>query len=36
VRMRDQQGNLIAVAEYDAASASLRPGVVLGRDEKQN
>ena len=36
VRMRDQQGNLIAVAEYDAASASLRPGVVLARDEKQN
>jgi tRNA pseudouridine55 synthase len=36
VRMRDQQGKLIAVAEYDAASASLRPSVVLARDEKQN
>lgn len=36
VRMRDEQGNLIAVAEYDAASASLRPSVVLARDEKQN
>jgi tRNA pseudouridine55 synthase len=36
VRMRDEQGHLIAVAEYDAASASLRPSVVLARDEKQN
>ena len=36
VRMRDEQGNLIAVAEYDAASALLRPSVVLARDEKQN
>jgi tRNA pseudouridine55 synthase len=36
VRMRDEQGNLIAVAEYDAASASLRPSVVLARDEKQD
>ena len=36
VRMRDEQGNLIAVGEYDAASASLRPSVVLARDEKQN
>lgn len=36
VRMRDEQGNLIAVAEYDDASASLRPSVVLARDEKQN
>ena len=34
VRMRDERGNLIAVAEYDAASASLRPSVVLARDEK--
>ena len=36
VRMRDQQGHLIAVAEYVAASASLRPCVVLARDDKQN
>ena len=36
VRMRDEQGNLIAVAEYDEASASLRPSVVLARDDKQN
>ena len=36
VRMRDEQGNLIAVAEYDEASASLRPSVVIARDEKQN
>jgi len=35
VRMRDEQGNLIAVAEYDEASASLRPGVVIARDETQ-
>ena len=36
VRMRDEQGNLIAVAVYDDASASLRPTVVIARDEKQN
>jgi tRNA pseudouridine55 synthase len=35
VRMRDERGNLIAVAEYDAASASLRPSVVITRDETQ-
>ena len=35
VRMRDEQGNLIAVAEYDDASASLRPSVVLARDDIQ-
>jgi tRNA pseudouridine55 synthase len=35
VRMRDEQGNLIAVAEYDGASASLRPAVVLARDDTQ-
>ena len=35
VRMRDEQGNLIAVAEYDEASASLRPSVVLARDDIQ-
>lgn len=33
VRMRDEQSNLIAVAEYDDASASLRPVVVIARDE---
>jgi tRNA pseudouridine55 synthase len=35
VRMRDEQGNLIGVAEYDVASASLRPTVVIARDETQ-
>jgi len=35
VRMRDKRGNLIAVAEYDAASVLLRPGVVLARDDTQ-
>ena len=35
VRVRDEQGNLIAVAEYDDASASLRPSVVLARDDTQ-
>jgi tRNA U55 pseudouridine synthase TruB len=35
VRMRDERGNLVAVAEYDAASASLRPSVVIARDETQ-
>jgi tRNA pseudouridine55 synthase len=35
VRMRDEQGNLIAVAEYNAASASLRPNVVFARDATQ-
>jgi tRNA pseudouridine55 synthase len=35
VRMRDEQGSLIAVAEYDDTSASLRPGVVIARDETQ-
>ncbi len=33
VRMRDEQGNLIAVAEFDAASGSLHPSVVITRDE---
>ena len=32
VRMRDGQRNLIAVAEFDAASGSLRPSVVIARD----
>jgi tRNA pseudouridine55 synthase len=32
VRMRNEQGNLIAVAEFDEASASLRPSVVIARD----
>ena len=35
VRMRDEQGSLIAVAEYDDTSASLRPTVVIARDETQ-
>lgn len=33
VRMRDEQGSLIAVAEFDEASASLRPSVVIARDD---
>jgi tRNA pseudouridine55 synthase len=32
VRIRDERGKLIAVAEFDAASQSLRPGVVIARD----
>ena len=32
VRMRDGQRNLVAVAEFDAASGSLRPSVVIARD----
>jgi tRNA pseudouridine55 synthase len=35
VRLRDEQGTLIAVAEFDAASASLHPSVVIARHEKQ-
>ena len=35
VRMRNEQGNLIAVAEFDEASASLRPSVVIARDETE-
>ena len=35
VRMRDERGNLIAVAEFDVASASLHPSVVIARDETQ-
>ncbi len=35
VRMRDEHGNLIAVAEFDAASQSLHPGVVIARAESQ-
>jgi hypothetical protein len=31
VRMRDEQGNLIAVAEYKAAEGSLHPRVVIAR-----
>ena len=31
VRMRDEQGNLIAVARFDAASQSLHPDVVIAR-----
>lgn len=32
VRMRDAQGHLIAVAEFNAAAASLQPSVVIARD----
>ena len=32
VRMRDNNGDLIAVGEFDAAASSLRPGVVIARD----
>jgi tRNA pseudouridine55 synthase len=35
VRLRDEQGTLIAVAEFDAASASFHPSVVIARHEKQ-
>jgi tRNA pseudouridine55 synthase len=36
VRLRDERGQLIAVAEFDAASASLRPSVVIARTETTN
>jgi tRNA pseudouridine55 synthase len=32
VRMRDEQGNLIAVAEFNAAEGALHPRVVIARD----
>jgi len=32
VRIRDNNGDLIAVAEFDAAASSLRPSVVIARD----
>lgn len=32
VRMRDAQGHLIAVAEFNAAAGSLHPSVVIARD----
>jgi tRNA pseudouridine55 synthase len=32
VRIRDNKGGLIAVAEFDAAASSLRPSVVIARD----
>jgi len=32
VRMRDELGHLIAVAEFDAATGTLRPRVVIARD----
>jgi tRNA pseudouridine55 synthase len=32
VRMRDEQGNLIAVAEFDATAGTLHPRVVIARD----
>jgi tRNA pseudouridine55 synthase len=34
VRMRDEQGNLVAVAEFKAAEGSLHPSVVLASEEK--
>lgn len=33
VRMRDELGNLIAVAEFDASLGSLHPRVVIARDD---
>ena len=36
VRLRDERGQLIAVAEFDAASASLHPSVVIARAETNN
>lgn len=33
VRMRDERGNLIAVAEFDASLGSLHPRVVIARDD---
>ena len=32
MRMRDEHGNLIAVGEFDATSGSIKPGVVIGRE----
>ncbi|MEP6569359.1 MAG: tRNA pseudouridine(55) synthase TruB [Acidobacteriota bacterium] len=32
VRMRDERGSLIAVAEFDEASGALRPSVVISRE----
>jgi tRNA pseudouridine55 synthase len=34
VRVRDDRGSLIAVAEFDVASQSLHPSVVLARDKE--
>lgn len=34
VRMRDEQGNLVAVAEFNAAESSLHPSVVIASEEK--
>jgi tRNA U55 pseudouridine synthase TruB len=33
VRMRDEQGNLIAVANYNAAEGALHPRVVIARGD---
>jgi hypothetical protein len=33
VRMRDEHGNLIAVAHFNAAAGSLHPSVVIARGE---
>jgi tRNA U55 pseudouridine synthase TruB len=32
VRMRDERGDLIAVAEFDAVAGTLHPRVVIARD----
>lgn len=34
VRMRDEQGNLVAVAEFNADEGSLHPSVVIASEEK--
>ena len=34
VRLRDEEGNLIAVAKFDKASELLRPYVVIARDDR--
>jgi hypothetical protein len=33
VRLRDDKRNLIAVAKFDQTSESLRPSVVIARDD---
>jgi tRNA pseudouridine55 synthase len=33
VRMRDEQGNLVAVAEFNAAESSLHPSVVIAQND---
>ncbi len=34
VRLRDEQGNLIAVADFDAAAGALQPRVVIARENR--